>query len=173
MSSCDTEVFPAVAGGGAGAAAALGAGAGVRSEEVGEEGGDGGLHLPPGVYPKRDWTLDDFEIGKPLGKGQFGGSRLSLRTPRTYVCVSCVQHAVTGLLQVRGWAGGVGGGPGPFVALPNRGSYARVMAVHNCGVPGSGRLTCVRAPVFDLLGIFGAQATCTLRGKSAPSSLWR
>ena len=36
--------------------------------------GDDSTSLPKGLYPKKDWCLEDFEIGKPLGKGQFGTS---------------------------------------------------------------------------------------------------
>ena len=37
--------------------------------------------------PKREWTLDDFEIGKPLGSGKFGKVYLA-RERRTHFIVA-------------------------------------------------------------------------------------
>lgn len=52
-----------------------------------EEVEDGGVSLPPGIYPKKDWCLEDFEIGRPLGKGQFGNVYLA-REKRTKFIVA-------------------------------------------------------------------------------------
>ena len=34
--------------------------------------------------PRKDWTLEDFEIGKPMGSGQFGRVYLA-REKKTFV----------------------------------------------------------------------------------------
>jgi hypothetical protein len=39
--------------------------------------------IPKELYPKKDWCLDDFELGRPLGKGQFG------TTPLPAAAASC------------------------------------------------------------------------------------
>ncbi|KAL3848671.1 hypothetical protein ACJIZ3_010553 [Penstemon smallii] len=40
---------------------------------------------PPQEAPKKHWTLDDFEIGKPLGKGKFGRVYLAREIKSKYI----------------------------------------------------------------------------------------
>lgn len=35
--------------------------------------------------PKRRWTIDDFDIGKPLGKGKFGNVYLAREKQSKYI----------------------------------------------------------------------------------------
>lgn len=46
-------------------------------------------HHPPNAYtvPKRDWSLEDFDIGRPLGSGKFGKVYLA-RERRTHMIVA-------------------------------------------------------------------------------------
>ena len=50
---------------------------------------------PTNVRETRCWCLEDFEIGKPLGKGKFGSVYLARekRTQKVCLCVSRVRGA--------------------------------------------------------------------------------
>jgi serine/threonine protein kinase len=40
---------------------------------------------PPKTRPKTSWTLKDFEIGKPLGRGKFGKVYLAHERRTKYI----------------------------------------------------------------------------------------
>lgn len=50
-----------------------------RSQQFPHGGG------PLKVFPPRSWTLDDFEIGKPLGKGKYGSVYLAREITSRYI----------------------------------------------------------------------------------------
>ena len=55
------------------------------------------------VFNPEEWSIKDFEIGKPLGKGKFGMVFLVREKKSHFIFAMKVSIIVTNKLCMRGW----------------------------------------------------------------------
>jgi len=72
-----------------GARGTPGEGLGLGNERIGNVGGDG---RDGAAQAGKEWKLEDFDIGKPLGKGKFGSVYLAREKKSKYIVALKVLH---------------------------------------------------------------------------------
>ena len=128
---------------------------------------DAGVAGPSTNISKPRWTIDDFDIGKPLGKGKFGNVYLAREKQSKYIVALKVGRSWLGWLwphadriQERRGGNAARWGPvdlpAPLLDVASEGWHLR--AVRNVLNPNPGSWTCVPGPPLPVLRMHPAGA---------------